>query len=97
MLAVIALVVVSMVFGNLAKDFVAEMEKNPARATAELMAKFDKNIEIVSSDDEKQTVTIRTKSTGEVVTLTAEDFENGRYPGNVSGSTNSAAGTESAP
>ena len=78
---IIALICVAVIFGSMWKDFVGEMEKNPAKATAMMVVKFDKDLEIVSADDEKQTVTIKVKSTGETMTLSAEDFENGKYPG----------------
>lgn len=83
-LVVIVLVIVGVVFGSAAKKFAEEAERNPAKATVELMAKFDKDIEIVGADDEKQTVTVRVKSTGETVTLTQQDIESGRFPGKTS-------------
>ena len=63
---------------NKAQDFAEDLERNPAYAAAKVLAFADSNIEVVDSDDEKQTVTIRNKQTDETVTLNLEDIENGK-------------------
>lgn len=79
-LGVIVIVILGVIFGRMAGDVVAEMGKNPAKATVMIMAKVDSDIEIVSSDDAAKTVTVKMKSTGETVTLSMDDIENGRFP-----------------
>lgn len=88
-LGVIVLVILGVVFGRLFGDVAAEMEKNPAKATVMIMAKMDSDIEIVSSDDVAKTVTVKQKSTGETVTLSMEDIENGKFPVPKTGETTS--------
>lgn len=60
------------------KDFVKTAEKNPAVAAAKIAAAVNPEIEVVDSDDDAGTVTIRNKKTGETITLNAEDIKKGR-------------------
>ena len=60
--------------GNVAADF----EENPAKAAAEMMVKLNPDLELVDSDDEKGTITIREKKTGRVVTVNFSDVADGK-------------------
>lgn len=60
------------------KSFAEDAEKNPAVAAAKVVALVNPDIEIVSSDDDKGTVTLRNKKTGEEITVDAEDIKKGR-------------------
>jgi hypothetical protein len=60
--------------GRLAK----QAEKNPAVFAAKMMAAANPDVEVVSSDDDRGTVTLRNKKTGEEITVDAEDIKKGR-------------------
>lgn len=81
--ALILVVVLAFVVGGLflfkkGKEFVKTAEKNPAVAAAKIAAAVNPEIEVVDSDDEAGTVTLRNKKTGETITLNAEDIKKGR-------------------
>lgn len=61
-----------------AKEFAEEMEANPAKMAAELAVRVDPDLEIVESDDEAGTLTVRRKSTGEVYTANFDDIAEGK-------------------
>jgi len=54
-----------------------KFEKNPSLAAAELIVRANPDLEVVSTDQNAGTLTIRNKKTGEVVTMNAKDAENG--------------------
>ncbi|MGQ9495383.1 MAG: hypothetical protein ACUVRY_03875 [Thermoanaerobaculaceae bacterium] len=60
------------------KDWLGAASKNPAVAAAKLAAAANPDIEVVSSDDEEGTVTLRNKKTGQVITLNAKDIKEGK-------------------
>lgn len=60
--------------GGKAKEF----EDNPAMATAKLMVAANPEVELVEADDEAGTITVRNKETGEVVTVSLDEIEEGR-------------------
>jgi hypothetical protein len=60
------------------KGYAEMAKKNPAMAAAKLAVSFNPNLEIVSEDDDKGTLTIRDKKTGEEITMNAEDIKQGR-------------------
>lgn len=79
--AIIVLVVVAMTIGGFfvakkVKDVAEDFEKNPARTTAEMAVKMNPQLELVESDDEK--MTILDKGTGETVTMSYEDWKEGK-------------------
>lgn len=80
--AIIVLAVVAMTIGGFflagkVKDVAEDFdEKNPARATAEMAVKLNPQLELVESDDEQ--MTIRDKGTGETVTMSYEDWKEGK-------------------
>lgn len=55
-----------------------EMQKNPELAGIRLAVALNPELELVSHDDAKKTVTIRQKSSGKTVTVSFEDVKNGR-------------------
>ena len=54
------------------------IQKKPALAAAKAIVALNPDLELVSSDDEKGTLTIRDKQTGEVITVTADDANKGK-------------------
>jgi hypothetical protein len=60
------------------KGFAESAKKNPAVFAAKLAVAANPDLEVVSSDDESGTVTIRNKKTGEEITMNAADIKNGR-------------------
>jgi len=61
--------------GDVAQDF----KDNPGRAAAELMVKMNPDLELVSTDDEAQTITVLNTETGEEFTADWSDIENGNF------------------
>ncbi len=59
------------------KGFAEDAQKNPVITGVEMMARFDKDIDVVSKDRDNDTITIRNKKTGETITLNAENFKDG--------------------
>lgn len=78
LLVVLAFVGAGVFLFKKGKDFVKGAERNPAVAAAKVAAALNPEIEVVDSDDEAGTVTIRNKKTGEVITLDAKDIQKGR-------------------
>lgn len=64
--------------GWFVKKQAEKFEKNPALAAAEFAVRINPDLEVVSKDEDKGTLTIRNKKTGEVGTFSAEDAKNGR-------------------
>ncbi len=62
-----------------AKEMAADFEANPARAAAEIAVRLNPDLELVSSDEDAGTMTLRQKSTGKEVTLNFEDIAEGRF------------------
>ena len=60
------------------KGEAASARKNPAVFAAKIAVMANPEIEIVSSDDDAGTVTIRNKKTGEELTMNAQDIKQGR-------------------
>lgn len=57
---------------------VGDVASNPGMAAARLMVAANPDLDLVSTDDAKGTVTVREKTTGKVYTLRLEDVKNGR-------------------
>lgn len=64
--------------GWFVKRQVDKYKDNPTMAAAELIVAANPDLELVSSDVEKGTMTIKNTQTGETVTMNAEDIENGK-------------------
>jgi hypothetical protein len=79
-LIVLFFIVVSMSGMFLAKkaaDFVEDVQENP-EAAAEMLIKMNPDLELVESDRDAGTITIREKDSGEVITVNYEDIEKGQ-------------------
>lgn len=61
------------------KDVAADYKENPARAAAEMVVRVNPDLELVESDDEAQTMTIRNTETGEVFTADWSDIKEGKF------------------
>lgn len=55
-----------------------KFEDNPALAGAELMVRANPELEVVKSDPDAGTLTIKNTKTGEVITMNAKDIEEGK-------------------
>ncbi len=64
------------------KSFAEDMEKNPDAAAvkaAELVLRLNPEVEVLKSDPEAGTITVREKKTGKEVTFTLEDIKAGKF------------------
>ena len=77
-LAAIAFAVMTYFVVHKVKGYAESAKKNPAVFAAKLAVAANPDLEVVSSDDEDGTVTIRNKKTGEQITMNAADIKNGR-------------------
>jgi len=64
-------------FGK-AKDTAKDFQDNPAMASAKMIVKLNPEWELVDSDDEAGTLTVRDKKTGEETTVSLQDVEDGK-------------------
>ena len=70
LLAVIALVIASVMFGGKVKEFAEQAQKNPTRATAEMMVSVSAgNMEMVAEDDANKRYTVKETKTGKLTTV----------------------------
>ena len=74
-LCVIALGVV----GFFVKKKADEISKNPAMAAAKIAVQLNPDVELVNADEEHNTLTVKDKKSGEVLTFSAEDIKNGKF------------------
>lgn len=77
-LGILAVVAMFAVGGWFFKKQVDKFENNPTLAAAELMVRANPELEVVDSDKEAGTLTIKNTKTGEVVTMNAKDIEEGK-------------------
>ncbi|HYP07706.1 MAG TPA: hypothetical protein VER03_15845 [Bryobacteraceae bacterium] len=77
--ALVVLAGIAMIAGGLflAKT-VHDAAGNPALAAAKMMAMSNSDVEILSSDDAKGTVTFRDKKTGKILTMNFEQIKQGK-------------------
>ena len=61
------------------KKVVDPATENPTMAAAEMIVRMNPDLELVSTDRENGTLTVKNKKDGEVVTLNASDIENGNF------------------
>jgi uncharacterized protein YneF (UPF0154 family) len=78
LIAMIVFVMGGMFVAKKAGELVEEFEDNPAAAAAEMMVKVNPELELVESDREAGTITVRNKKDGQIVTVNYEDLEKGR-------------------
>jgi hypothetical protein len=77
--AIALLAILALVAGGwFVKRQVDKYQDNPGMAAAELIVRANPDLELVSSDPEKGTMTVKNKQTGEVVTINAEDIQDGK-------------------
>jgi hypothetical protein len=62
-----------------AKKKIDQFAENPTFNAAKLAVQMNPEIELVSADEGKNTITFKNKKTGEVVTISAEDAKEGRW------------------
>ena len=74
----IAFMILGWLAVNKMKDVASEFEANPAKAAAEMVVRMNPDLEMVESDKDAETLTIREKSSGKVVTLDYQDIKEGR-------------------
>ncbi|MEM8961194.1 MAG: hypothetical protein AAGD38_06940 [Acidobacteriota bacterium] len=60
-------------------DVAQDMENNPAAAAAELIVKLNPELELIESDRDAGTMTIRNKQTGETLTADYSQIEQGNF------------------
>lgn len=80
-LLIIVVVVVAILIGNCSRKLTAwseEMEKNPTKGAAEMVVRFNPDLDMVSQDDDAGQMTIRNNKTGEQMTLDYADIAEGR-------------------
>jgi hypothetical protein len=65
--------------GHKAKDVARMMEKNPGYAVARIIAAAHPDVDVVSTDEDKGTITVRDKKTGKVLTMNFADAKNGKF------------------
>ena len=76
------IVIAALVFGVIAykaRQFVNSAHGNPAYATARLLAAANPDIEILSTDEDNGTMTVRNKKTGETLTINLKDAAKGKF------------------
>lgn len=78
-IVIIGLVVVGIFVKNKVKQVIEVAGDNPAKATATMIVGINPDLEMVSSDDEAGTMTIKVKSSGETVTLHYDDISEGKF------------------
>lgn len=61
------------------------MDKNPALAAAKLAISMNPDVELVSIDENKGTLTVKDKKTGKVVTINADQAQSGKITVSESG------------
>jgi hypothetical protein len=69
----------TMYLAHKAKQFAHGMEKNPALAVAKMMAAVNPDVEVVSTDEDKGTITVRDKKTGKLLTMNLQDAQKGKF------------------
>ncbi len=81
-LAILAVVLVIGVVGFgifKAKEMAQDFQANPAKTAAETIVKLNPELDLMSTDDEAGTVTVKNNKTGEIATLNFEDIAEGKF------------------
>jgi len=65
--------------GHKAKQVAHMMEKNPGYAVARIIAATQPDVEVLSTDEDKGTITVRDKKTGKVLTMNLADAQKGKF------------------
>lgn len=77
LVAMIVMMVGGMFVAKKVGDFAEDFEENPA-AAAEMLIKMSPDLELVDSDRDAGTITIRNKEDGKVITVNYDDIEKGK-------------------
>jgi hypothetical protein len=64
--------------GKMINRVVEDFEEDPARKTAELIVKMNPELELVETDKDEGTITVRIKESGEVATFDYSQIEEGK-------------------
>lgn len=75
LVVVLAMGACGMFVAKKAKDFA----ENPARNAAELVVRLNPDLELVGSDDDAETITIRSKDSGEEMTFDWSEIQQGNF------------------
>lgn len=81
---------------NKAKSVIEDVADNPVKAAAEMMVRMNPDLELIESDDEAETMTIKDKTTGAVSTFNWSDIQNGNLTFETDGKTYTLDGSEAA-
>jgi hypothetical protein len=68
------------------------LKRNPALAAAKMVVAANPDIELVSTDEGKQEITVREKKTGKVYTMSFDDAKNGKFTMKEDGKTTLTVG-----
>jgi hypothetical protein len=79
LIGVLAMGGMAVVGGMFVKKQVEKFEDNPSLAAAELIVRANPDLEVVSTDRAKNTLTIRNQKTGETMTINADDAKDGNW------------------
>ncbi len=78
LLAAIIMLVAGLFVAKKVGSYAKDAQKNPAMAAAKLVVAMNPELETVSTDESKGTITIRNKKTGEVMTVDFDDVKQGK-------------------
>jgi hypothetical protein len=78
-IGIIAVVLLVGMCSRKASEMVRELEENPVKSMAEMAVWANPDVEMVSSDEEAGTITIRDKKTGTETTLNYEEASDGKF------------------
>jgi hypothetical protein len=78
------------------KDVAGEFVENPVKSSVEMMVRMNPDLELVSTDDEAETMTIRDKKTGEVSTFNWADIQEGKLTFESGGESYTIDGSQAA-
>ena len=81
-LCIVAVLAIGLFVVHKAKQAVLDpdlMKRNPALAATKLMTAVNPNVEIVSTDEGKQEITLHDKQSGETYTISFDDAKQGRF------------------
>jgi len=65
--------------GYFASRFAHRLAKNPGMFAAQVLARTNPDLEIVSQDESAGTITVKNKKTGETATVNMSDLKNGKF------------------
>lgn len=77
-LIVVAAIIVAATGAFFARKVAHKFEQNPALAAAEMIVRMNPELELVDSDPDAGTLTIKNKKTGEEVTVNLDEVKEGR-------------------